>query len=296
MTLKEHYNIGLFGTGEALTQGQKLFFKVLELYVLFQACDLAWSWAAYILKIQDVVLTLGIANYIDVSFMFGNNTSLWLAGVMSLLSFTTYLRFTPRWSYLIVFAILHLLYATRYCLGEIPHSANFIGLSTLALGVAFIFFDENKYRYPFFLGAIYFFVGFGYTNAAICKLIATGPSWVDGRHLWLWMTEKSVDHLSRTGEFGFNFLQELSFVSIPVATVILLIGLFTELFGFLIWFRKTRPFIILAVLGMHIGIYLTMKIWFGKFMSELVLIGFPWALWLDKWGIADKINWKFLDK
>lgn len=286
--------IHLFGAGTKFTTGQKLYFRFFEVFVIYNSIDLAWSWAFYILKIKDIVLPLGIATHIDIGFMHGNQSPLFFAGSLSFISILAFFRIGPKWLYFASFVILHLLFCARYCLGEIPHSANFIGLSLLALGLGTYLYDDNKYRAGITMGLVYFFVGFGYTTASISKLIATGFHWTDGRHLWLWMTEKSVDHLSKYGLADYNALQELAFVSIPIATVILIIGITTEFFGFLMWFKRTRPYITLAIIGMHIGIYLTMNIWFGKFMTELILIGFPWAYWLDRLNLTSLNQWKLL--
>lgn len=296
MRLLDKVVVNLFGTGAKLTTGQQLYFKFFEAYVSYHAMDLAWSWAFYTLKIKDIVLPLGIATHIDISFMHGNNLPLFLAGSLSLLCVLAFFRIGPRWLYLAAFALLHLLFVARFCLGEIPHSANFIGLSLFALGLSVYLYEENRYRAGLALGLVYFFVGFGYTTAAISKLIATGFHWTDGRHLWLWMSEKSVDHLSKYGAADYNLLQEFAFVSIPVATVILIIGMVTEFYGFLLWFRRTRPYMTLAIIGMHIGIFLTMNIWFGKFMSELILIGFPWGIWLDRLNLSRVSHWTLLSK
>ncbi|SMD32976.1 hypothetical protein SAMN04488029_1337 [Reichenbachiella faecimaris] len=295
MKILDKIVVHLFGTGAELTSGQKLYFKLFEAFAIYNSIDLAWSWAFYILKIKEVVLPLGIATYLDIGFMFGSELPMVLAGTLSILGILAFFRVGPRWLYLIAFLILHLLFCSRYCLGEIPHSANFVGLSLLALGLSTYLYEDNRHRASITMGLVYFFIGFGYTTASISKLIATGFHWVDGRHLWLWMSEKSIDHLSKYGAVEYNFLQELAFISMPIATLILIIGITTEFFGFLIWFRRTRPFITLAIIGMHIGIYLTMNIWFGKFMSELILIGFPWGIWIDRLNITQLNKWKFLE-
>ncbi|MEP2024448.1 MAG: hypothetical protein ABJH98_13650 [Reichenbachiella sp.] len=295
MKITDQVIVNLFGSGTQLTTGQKIYFKIFEAYVIFNSIDLAWSWAFYTLKIKEVVLPLGIATHINIGFMHGNELPLWFAGTLTLLSILAFVRIGPKWLYLACFGLLHLLFCARYCLGEIPHSANFIGLSLLALGLGVYLYDENRYRQGVTMGLVYFFVGFGYTTASFSKLIATGIQWTDGRHLWLWMSEKSVDHLSKYGMAEYNFLQELAFLSVPIATIILIIGITTEFFGFLLWFKRTRPFITLAIIGMHIGIFLTMNIWFGKFMSELILIGFPWGIWMDKLKIGQLIKWRFLE-
>lgn len=285
----------LFGDGSPLTTGQKVYFKIFELFVVYASLELAWSWANYTLKIQDVVLPLGIAEHIDISFMHGNLIPLYFAGAMTVLCILAFFRIGPSWLYLLSAVLLHFLYSGRYSIGEIPHSANFVGLSILAFGVAFVSYKEQDYRLPLAMGIILFFMGFGYTTAAISKLVVTGFNWSDGRHLWMWMTEKSVDNLSKFGLHEYNFLQQMAFVSVPVATASLTFGLIAELFGFLIWFKKLRPFVVLAVMGLHLGIFLTMNIWFGKFMMELTLIGFPWAAFFDRFDLSKLEKLKILN-
>ncbi|PIB37607.1 hypothetical protein BFP72_17090 [Reichenbachiella sp. 5M10] len=264
--------------------------------MVYASIDLAWFWANYTLKIQDVVLPLGIAEHIDISFMHGNMLPLYVAGVMSLTCVLAFFRIGPSWLYLLSALLLHLLYAGRFSIGEIPHSSNFVGLSILATGVGFVVYKDPDNRIPIVMGLVLFFVGFGYTTAAFSKLIATGFNWVDGRHLWMWMTEKSVDNLSKYGVHEYNFLQKWAFISIPVAMLSLIVGIGTEFFGFLLWFRKTRPFMAILVMGMHVGIFMTMNIWFGKFMMELIIIGFPWGAWFDKLDLSRIANLKLINK
>jgi hypothetical protein len=74
------------------------------------------------------------------------------------------------------------------------------------------------------------------------------------------------------------------------ATLILIFGLVAEAFGFLFWFPKTRPYAATIILGMHVGILLSMNIWFGSYMVELIYIGYPWVHWLNKLGKASEVN------
>ena len=66
----------LFKTDKEPTKGEALFFKLFELFVIVFVLKYAWQWGPYIQQIGEVVLPLGIAQYIDVSFMFENNISL----------------------------------------------------------------------------------------------------------------------------------------------------------------------------------------------------------------------------
>jgi hypothetical protein len=241
----------------------------------------AWQWGYYMLRNSEVVLPLGMANYIDISFLFSNSLSLINAGIITAIVIVSFFRWGFRWQYLLAMVLFHLQYVGRYSQGEIPHSANLIGLSLLAFAAGFLFFRQAIKRRRFILGTIIFFTGLGYTTAAFAKLIGTGITWADGNHLWLWIAEKKTDILSRTGSFGYNWLQQLALYSWPAATFILSVGWLTELSGFLIWWRKLRPYVITGIIMMHIGITLSMNIRFDAFIYELILIGYPWATWID---------------
>jgi hypothetical protein len=155
-------------------------------------------------------------------------------------------------------------------------------MTLMGLALALAAFDAERLRRRFTLGFTYFFVGLGYTSAAVCKLVATGPQWVDGRHLQLWIYEKSVDVFAATGTFNFTFAQELALNHYWIATLFLTIGLVTELFAVAMWWPQFRVPTVLAVLALHGGIYLTMRIVFGITTVELILLtllGVPW-IWL----------------
>lgn len=271
----------LFEPEREETTGEIVFFKLFELFVAAGTLYLAWTWGPYVQRISDVVLPLGIAQYLDVSFMFGNALPLLNAALISGLVVLGFFR-VSRVAYLAAFLLLHLQYAARYSLGEIPHSSNMLGMTLLGLALATLVFQEARYRRRFTLGFTYFFVGLGYTLSAFCKLIATGLSWPDGRHLWLWIHEKSVDALSKTGAIDLNLLQELALSDHTIATAFLAVGLLTELCAWLMWWRRFRTPVVVAVIGLHLGIYLVMNILFYLSVIELLLLGFPWAAALDR--------------
>lgn len=266
------------------TKGKALHFKIFELFIAVFVINFAWKWGLYIPQISEVVLPLGIANYIDISFMFSNSFSLVNAGIITFFVLLGLFRNLPRYSYLIALAFFHLQYVSRFSLGEISHGSNFIGMSLMALGLALFFFYEDPVYYRrFAMGFLFFFLGLGYTSAAISKLIGTGLTWPAGEHLWLWIAERSVDVASAKGSFTPNFLQKLILEYRILGTLTLSFGLATEFFGFLFWFKKTRPFIATALIGMHIGVFLTMSIMFDVYIYELIILGYPWYKLFDRY-------------
>ena len=271
----------LFDYERPETRGEVIFFKLFELFVAYATVELAWYWGRYVQRISDVVLPLGIAQYLDVSFMFGSPLPLLNAGAITLLVVAGYFRLF-RWAYLLAFMLLHLQYAARFVLGEIPHSANLVGMTLLGLSLGMLFFPDALHRRRFTLGFTYFYVGLAYTLAGFSKLVGTGLFWSDGRHLWLWIHEKAVDAFAKTGVLSYNWLQQLALDHHLVATTLLTVGLLTELGAFLMWWRRLRLPVILAVIGMHLGIFFSMNIMFKFSMVELILLGLPWAVWIDR--------------
>lgn len=270
----------LFDFEREETPGEILFFRIFEGFVVLATLKLAWEWGFYIRRISDVVLPLGIAQYIDVSFLFASGLSLLNAGLITALVGLGFFRVT-RYAYLAAFLLLHLQYAARYVLGEIPHSANMLGMTLLGLALAMLCFGAPALRRRFTLGFTYFFVGLGYTVSAFCKLVGTGPLWVDGRHLWLWIHEKAIDVFAKSGALELNWMQELALSDYWIATAFLTIGFLSELSAFLIWWKPFRLPVGLAVIGLHLGIHFVMNILFLLSLIELVLLTFPWARWID---------------
>lgn len=297
MSIKNRLSKQLFNPERPETKGEIIFFRLFEVFIMCYVIKFSWEWGYYMLRNSEVVLPLGLANYIDVTFMFEHSISLITAAIISALVVLSFFRIGSRWQYFIALLLFHLQYVGRFSQGEIPHSANLIGLSLLCFGIGSIFFREAVKKRRFILGSIIFFTGLGYTTAAFAKLIGTGIFWADGNHLWLWIAEKKTDILSRTGSFKYNWLQELALSSRLAATAILMVGWLTELSGFLIWWRSLRPYVITGIIMMHIGITLSMNIRFDAFIYELILIGYPWANLIDRYisyipgaQYAQKIN------
>ena len=256
--------------------GSKIQLRLFELCTVYFTLSYTWEWAQYVPRLSDVVLPLGIANYMNVEIFFGELATV-NAVLISLFCLIPFLLKKMRWLYAPAFLLFHLQHVVRFSQGEIPHSANMIGFALMGLGLAEIFFrNDIQKSLSFAFGFTVFFFGLGYTSAALSKLVATGITWPSGEHLWLWMGEKSIDILSKTGEFQFNWLQEMAFEYWWIATAILSFGLLTELSGFLLWWKPLRPYITVLLIGMHLGIDWTMNIFFLTFTVQLIIIGFPW--------------------
>lgn len=282
--MKWYEKIGnqLFEPNRNVSPGELLFFKIFELFIVFYVIKYAWEWGFYAeLRNFEIVLPLGLANYIDVSFFFQNQLALVVAGLITFCVILAFFRLATKWMYPVVMILLHLQYVIRFSQGEIPHSSNLIGMAVFCFAIGALFFPGKKKMPRFVLGAIIFFTGLGYTSAFVAKLIGTGIDWHDGRHLWLWISEKSIDILSREGAWNPNFLQQLALNSTAAASVILLIGWLTEMIGITMWWKKLRPYSTTLIIGMHIGITMTMNIRFDAFVIQLILIGYPWYKLLD---------------
>ncbi|MDX1430254.1 MAG: hypothetical protein R3282_08200, partial [Rhodothermales bacterium] len=169
-----------------------VFFRFFEGFVCLGTVYLVWEWARYIPLIRDVVAPLGVANYLDMSFMYGNSLPFVNAALVTI-CVTLGLMNLSRFAYLVAFLLVHLQFVARFCLGAIPHGQNMLGMTLLGLAVASALFSRPSDRRRFTLGFTYFFVGLGYTLAAVCKVIGTGFHWPNGLHLWMWIHEKGID-------------------------------------------------------------------------------------------------------
>lgn len=278
----------LFEFDRPESRGDVLFFRIFELFIVLGTVKLAWDWGLYTLRIADVVLPLGIARYIDVGFMYDSPLPLVNAGVITLMAAAAYFRL-GRYLYLTGFLLLLLQYAARYSLGEIPHSSNMLGMTLLGLALAMVIFRDDGHRRRFTLGFAYFYIGLGYTLAGISKLVGTGVTWSDGRHMWMWIYEKSIDSFAKTGVLEFNVFQELLLSEVWISTVFLTAGLLTELGAFLVWWRRFRRPVLLAVIALHLGIYAIMGIFFTLAFWELVLLLLPLPAWLN--ALSERFAW-----
>ncbi|MCK6541807.1 hypothetical protein L6Q79_03880 [bacterium] len=278
----------LFQSWYASDNDEKFHFRLFEFFVLSGSIYYAWSWADYIRQISDNIHPLGIAQHVPIDFMYGNMIPHLFAIVITTLAFLIFLGRAHRYAHAIILVLLHLLLVARDAMGEIGHSANFIGLSVLALAVAYASCGQDGERRRMALGLTVFFIGLGYVSAALCKLIATGVFWPDGMHLALWIAEKKIDTIARTGIYEANPLQQMVLTHHSAGTLMLGFGLTAELLGFLIWWKRFRPYITLLLVAMHTGISLTMNIRFDSFILQLLILGLPWPIWKNK--ILDYIS------
>lgn len=262
------------------TPGEVLFFRLFEAIMVGWALWFGWEWGLYIPNIQDVILPLGLARIVDISFMFDNGLSVVNAILMTGAAIVGFSRMS-RYGYALLIGLFHLQYVSRYSLGEISHGSNVVGLTVLALAVAFVAFQQEKDARRFALGTILFFLGFGYTTAAACKLIASGPMWIDGAHMWMWIQERAVDVFGQAGEYDLNWVQQLILDNRWLGTFILGFGLTVELFGITLISPKWRPYIMTVLIVMHVGILVTMRINFPANNIILILLAYRWSDGID---------------
>lgn len=264
------------------TTGEHLHFRLLEFVLAGAAGHLCWTWGWYIQQnVSEPLLRLGFAQYLDVSFMFDHyiavGNALLIIGLLALGFFRAW-----RPAYLAALLLFHLQYVSRYILGEISHGSNLVGMGVLGLGLAHLWFSEERLRRRFTFGFLYFFIGLGYTSAGFCKLIGTGITWANGHHLWMWIAERKVDVMSEVGAFEPNLLQEIILSDVTVATLVLSFGHLVELAGVLAWWRRVRYPVMLLLVSMHIGIILSMNIVFFWTTTLLCLLALPWGTFYDR--------------
>lgn len=276
----------LFGFERPESIGERLHFRIIEAVLVGFTIILCWKWGWYIqANISAPLLELGLAQHLDVSFMFDHYLAV---GNAVLIAVLLVLGFARLWrpSYALALFLFHIQYVSRYILGEISHGSNLVGMGVLGLGLALLFFSDEKQRRRFALGFLYFFIGLGYTSSAFCKLIGTGPHWADGHHLWMWIAERKIDVMAKFGAFDPNLLQELILSEATLGTLILAFGHLVEFSAVLMWWRRFRRPILFLVLTMHLGIVMTMNIVFWWTTGLLILLAFPWDTLIDRLAAA----------
>lgn len=272
----------LFAFDRPETRGELWHFKLYETFLVGTMVFWAWDWSRSIQRTAAVVKPLGIAAHVDISPMLSSGLSLLNAALISAGAVLGYLRIAPRLGYTAAFLGFHLQYVSRYSLGEICHASNFVGMGALALAAAMWVYPGAPERRKFAMGASFFFIGLAYASAALSKLVASGPLWIDGRHLWLWIGEKSLDAYSKYGTLELNPLQRAALGSRALATLILGTGLAVEAAGVLLWFREARAPVALLCIAMHLGIHFAMNILFDMSIYHLIVLGLPWAPLFDR--------------
>ena len=265
----------LFGFDRPSTSGEAIFARLFEGLILLWTLQHAWTWAAEIQRIEAVVLPLGLAQYLDVSVFFDHGWSYVLAAGVSVAMLLGFLRRFP-YAYAAALLGFHLLYVSRYSLGEISHGSNFVGMGVLAFAIGTaVFRDSEVATRRFAFGLLYFMFGVGYVSAGMCKLIGTGIDWPAATHFALWVGERTIDVTSREGSFEPTIIQSIGLAYPWFATATLGFGLVVELAGVGLWFRRSRPWVLLALIMMHIGIDLTLDILFFYNIAILSLLALP---------------------
>jgi hypothetical protein len=272
----------LFNAGRTETNGDILLFIIFETVIIYQVILISWRWAIYIPHLSRVAAPVGIANFMDISFMFTAPYALINAALITLFVLLGYFR-KGRFFYLLAILGMHLQYAARFSQGKVSHGTGLTGMALLILALTALFIIDREERRKVAVGLVIFFISVGYTSAAVCKLVATGPQWIEGHHLILWMKERGLDLYSQHGAFSFNTIQQILLNHHILATVALACGLITELCSFLLCLRKTRWIEATLLIGMHIGIVLMMDISFIYFLFILIVLGYPWARLFDYW-------------
>lgn len=272
----------LFAFEAPATRGGVWHLRLLEVVAIGLTLHAVWTWAPFIQRIEAVVLPLGLAHYLDVSVFFDHGLSFVVAAVLSAglaLGFTR----RSRYGYAVALACFHLMYVSRYSLGEISHGSNFLGMAVLALAVGTWAFHARPTGLPTFVfGFLTFFYGIGYTSAGVCKLVATGLDWPAAAHMSLWLGERTIDVTSSLGSFSLNPVQR-AIVDYPVlGSAALTFGLVVELVGILAWWPPLRPWVFSALIVMHLGVDATLNIYFGDNVYLLALLAYPWARLFDR--------------
>jgi hypothetical protein len=270
----------LFDPREPESYGGRVQALLFELVVVARAQYELWMWTKIIPLQPGIPKPAGIARLVDVSFMIDGvaaNANAALTGVFMLLGLAQRLR----WGYLLGFCGFHLQYVARFGLGKVQHSTNMLGFALLALAAAHLIYRDPVLRRKAALGYTVLFFSFGYFLAAFAKLRARGVGWADGHHLWLWINEKRIDVIAASGRSQMNVLQKAVLKSLPLATFFLIGGLAAEMASVLMWWRRARRWIMLALAAMHMGIAYVMKIHFVPNVLILLTLGLPIAELID---------------
>lgn len=273
----------LFDPDARETRGERVQGFVWQAIAVWAIVEHAFRWAFEMSHHERVVKPLGLARYLNVAWLFDLRLGLSHAALVTVLALIA-LTSRHKALYLAVVACAHLQHVARYSLGKAGHGSHFAGLALLFLGIAHVWTHREAFARRAAAGLTLFFYGLSYTTSGVIKLARSGPTWSDGTHLWLWMAEKQVDLTAEHGQFVLNPLQEMVLASRPLATGLLTFGLLSEVFAFLMWWKKTRPFLALALCGMHVGVMLTLDIHFLENALLLLGLALPIASFVDRRG------------
>lgn len=247
--------------------------RALELVTVVLAIRASLVWTLEIDPIRSVSTPTGIAKLIDLSSLYGTLAP-WLvfgAIVASLLAGATGWN---RHAYFASVALMHLQFCLRHVHGKVPHGENLVGLVLLAFAVANVVGRDTASFRRLSLGYATGALVTLYALAAVCKLVLSGPAWVHGAHLSLWISEKCVDAYSATGVSCRGWLADLAMRDHLVGTAILTSGLLTELASPLVFVERLRRPMLLAFFALHTGIWLVLGISFVSCQVILLTMAF----------------------
>lgn len=280
----------LLGYGRPETVGERLYLRCFELFVCGWAILFAWQWAGYLPRLGGVISPAGVGHWIDLSVLFEPVLARTNAALITLCCIVGMLHvFRP--AYAIAIVAMHVQFAARYSQGKIPHGATLIGVGLLGLALGALLERRPLWAQRFALGFTVLFTAIGYTSAALCKLGASGPGWIAGEHLVLWIHERLVDAGGKYGEGSLNSVQVMLLDHPPLATLSLTFGLVMEAIALLAILPRFRPWVFGLLILMHVGIWISMDILFDVNVYFLILLAFPWGTWLH--GAASAVLGRF---
>jgi hypothetical protein len=261
--------------------GQRAQALAFELVVIYGVQADVFGWASTLPSQPGIIAPTGLAHYLDVSFLLNERClNLWTIATCALLA-CGLLR-VVRGAYLLALLGYHCEFVARYSLGKIGHASNVLGFALLSLGAADLAYRDPTLRRRAAQGFTLILLSIGYTWAAVCKLRMLGFAWADGHHLWLWLREKAVDAASLLGRAPHNNkLQRLVLSNVHIATLVLALGLTSELTSSLMFFRRARRWVLLGLCAMHLGILYTMDIAFMNNIYVLLSLSLPIAEVVD---------------
>ncbi len=272
----------LFDPSEPESEGQRVQGLVFELVVAARAVYDAWGWTRIIPGQTEILKPTGIGRYIDVSFMLGSPIVSQLNAIFCALMLLLGLTRRFRGAYALALFSFALQYSARFGLGKAQHSTSMMGMALLALAVSHLAYERADLRRKAAIGLTVALFSVGYLFAAGSKLWTTGPGWVKGSHLRLWLHGQQLDTLSASGLHQPNWMQALALSNVRVATAFLTFGLLTELAALVMWWRPARRWVMLALACMHIGISFVMNIHFVPSVLILLALGLPLAELVDR--------------
>lgn len=145
--------------------------------------------------------------------------------------------------------------------------------------LAYFFYKDNPNRFNLRKARIFYSIQVivaCYTLSAISKLSVSGFSWfLHPENFVLQLYKTAQVSIYDSGDFSLidNYLKKIDIVSNyqPILSIILFAALMTELTsGFALLNKKTRAIWGLALLGMHLGIYLMMDIIIDAFYYSVI--------------------------